>query len=98
MAKKQTPITGQRLTPQEAVAMVKSQWATGQLDDDESVGDFLLLLHSIAYADSDEREDIIREIENLLMPLAPTFDRALNELLGKRLAVAHSLIKEGGTQ
>lgn len=94
MAKKQTPNRngipghddGQRLTPEEAAEMVRAQWAGGQLDDNESSGDFLLLIRSIAYADADEREAIVLAIENTLMP----FDAALNGILRRRLSTISS--------
>jgi hypothetical protein len=105
MAKKPTSKTvipghdeGARLTPQEAAALAHG-WIVPFLCDDETIGDFLLLLRSICYAkEMSEREYIVNEVEKVLLPYAPSIDDALNRLMTERLTVAHSLIKEGGTQ
>jgi hypothetical protein len=102
MAKKQVPIAGhdegQRLTPEEAAALVDT-WTMPFLCDDETIGDFLLLIYSIVYEqDMTERETLMIAIENTVMPYAPFIGAAVHKLMSKRLAVAHSLVKEGGTQ
>jgi hypothetical protein len=103
MAKKPTPQIaghdeGARLTPKEAAALADS-WANSWLNDDESIGDFLLLLRSVAYAaDLNEREGILFAVENAVLPFSPQINRATDRLISQRLTVAHSLIKEGGTQ
>jgi hypothetical protein len=100
MAKKQTTINlcaGAQLTPKEAAALTDS-WVMPFLCYDETIGDFLLLITSICYErDMGKREAILIEIENTLMPYAPSVGDALRALMTKRLAV-RSLIKEGGTQ
>jgi hypothetical protein len=89
---------GHRLTPKEAAALADS-WVLPFLCDDETIGDFMLLLYSIAYEpDMTKREEITTGVENALMPYAPAIGDAMRQLLRKRLTVAHSLIKEGGTQ
>jgi hypothetical protein len=102
MTKRQNTIPGldegARLTPQEAVALVRP-WANSYFCDDENAADFLLLLRSICYErELLDRENIVTEIERAVLPLMPSADKALNAVMSERLAVAHSLIKEGGTQ
>ena len=102
MAKKQGSIAGiddgARLTPKEAAALTDS-WVLPFLCDDETIGDFLLLITSICYEpDMGKREAILIGIENTLMPYAPSVADAVRVLMAKRLTIAHSLIKEGGTQ
>jgi hypothetical protein len=103
MKKKEDSIPGHdegaRLTPEEAAAMVRSQWAANPLYDDASIGDFLLLLRSICYTkELDEREEIMNAIENVLLPYLPGIDATLNTIMRERLTVAHSLVNDGGTQ
>jgi hypothetical protein len=102
MAKKQTTVAGcdpgARLTPKEAAALTDS-WVMPFLCDDETIGDFLLLISSICYEpDMGKREAILIGIENTLMPYAPSVGDALRVLMAKRLTIAHSLIREGGIQ
>jgi hypothetical protein len=103
MAKKQDATIagisdGARLTSKEAAALVDT-WVLPFLCDDEAIGDFLLLITSICYEpDMGKREAILIGIENALMPYAPSVADAVRVLMAKRLTVAHSLIKEGGTQ
>jgi hypothetical protein len=101
MAKKQTIPNHHdertRLTPEEA-AQVADSWINFFCDD-ETIGDLLLLLLSICYEpDATEREALVIAVENTLMPYSPHISTALQELVSSRLAVAHSMLREGGTQ
>lgn len=76
------------LTPEQAVEMIKS-WPFPIMDNDELIGDFLLLISSLAEEeDFDKRWAIQIAFEKWLMPYSNASDRALEELRRERLVVA----------
>jgi hypothetical protein len=86
---------GARLTPAEAGAIVRS-WG---ISEDHEAAEFLLLVRSICYErDLMARENIVMAIEDELTTSAPCARKALDKVALDRLAVAHSLLKEGGSQ
>ena len=56
------------------------------LADQEALGDFLLLARALAY--SDRNEDLLRDVENTLMPYTVCASKALDELIRQRLEAA----------
>jgi hypothetical protein len=59
---------------------------SGNLADQEALGDFLLLCRALAY--SDRNEDLLRDVENTLMPYTVAASKALDNLIRQRLDVA----------
>jgi hypothetical protein len=85
---------GARLTAEEAGAIIQT-W--GIVEDEAA--ELLLIVRSICYErELREREYLVMAIEDALTTLAPCARKALNAVALDRLTVAHSLIKEGGTQ
>jgi hypothetical protein len=86
---------GHRLTPEEAAALVRS-WG---IYEDREAAELLLLVRSICYERAMlDREHFVIAIEEVLTASAPCARKALDTVALERLTVAHSLIKEGGTQ
>lgn len=52
------------------------------LQDEASIGDALLVFRALVY--SSDRENLLRELEAGMMPIAPGFDRAVKELVTSR--------------
>ena len=57
-----------------------------KLADQEALGDFLLLCRALTY--SDRNEDLLRDVENTLMPYTVCASKALDELIRQRLEAA----------
>ncbi len=57
-----------------------------KLADQEALGDFLLLARALAY--SDRNEDLLRDVENTLMPYTVCASNALDGLIRQRLEAA----------
>lgn len=68
----------QMLTPEEA-ADLAGDWTMPFFNDDESIGELLLLLRSLTY--SDEREDILQAVEGRVMPYSLEFGRAADKIV-----------------
>jgi hypothetical protein len=76
------------LTPEQAAEIVKG-WIIPFLCDDETIGDFLLILRALCYRrDLTDRETLVNQIENVITPYAPAIAEATSELLQRRLALA----------
>ena len=59
------------------------------LSDDETIGDFMLILRSICYTkDMNEREGIVNAIEAVLMPFTPSVSDAMGAVIQERLTIA----------
>lgn len=72
---------GARLTPEQAGKTVEG-WTMTLFNDNESIGDLLLLLHSLYYErDMTEREQILQSIERVLLPFAPAVGDAVRNLM-----------------
>lgn len=94
---KRTPIAGHdkgaRLSPDETTAIVDG-WILPFLCDDETIGDFILIVRSICYANASESEEIVNAIERTLMPYSTGANDGLNAVLTKRLSDA----RKGGAR
>ncbi len=76
------------LTPDQAVQLFKN-WRFPIMEADETIGDLLLLISSLAEEeDVNKRWAIQIAFEKWLMPYSNASDRALEELRRNRLAVA----------
>ncbi len=86
MAKRKTQAAPQVLTREQAAIMVDG-WVIALLDNDQAIGDFLLLIRSLAYnTDATAREEILGGIENVLMPYMRSVGRAVDDLVEQRRA------------
>lgn len=78
------PATSPALTREQAAAMV-DVWAREYFHDDDSIGDFLLLLRTLVYEeDLNVREGIIIRVEQVLMPLSRKACDAIDALVTER--------------
>ena len=66
-------------------------------EDDEVIGAFLLLLHSIAYADDNMRFNYINSAERMLLPYTSAFDEAGDKVREEAAcALARAALGKGG--
>ncbi|MBA3768836.1 MAG: hypothetical protein H0W99_18020 [Acidobacteria bacterium] len=69
----------------EQAASIVDSWTMRFFCDDETIGDLLLLLSSIAYSrDRADRESILIAIESVLLPYSPRISTALDKLIQSR--------------
>ena len=98
MTKKMQPESDRYpLTPEQArdltTALIFNNHA---VEDQEAIGDFLLLARSLVY--SDNREDLMRAVESALMPYTLVASTALDDLIQNRLEARQALENEEGRQ
>lgn len=71
------------LTPEQSAAIV-GEWINDFLDNDETVGKFLLLIRTLVYEpELLRREDAYLAIENHIMPYTKAAERAIDDLVHK---------------
>ena len=72
------------LTPEQAARIVED-WSTSFLNDDSTIGDFLVILRGLVYERQEsERENLLTAIERQLMPLTTSACFALDGLIEQR--------------
>ncbi len=77
------------LITSEQAASIVDGWVLPFFDDDETIGDLLLILYALAYnRDMTKREEILISIERVLMPFTATACDGLRQLIETRRAVA----------
>lgn len=66
-------------------------------EDDDVIGAFLLLLHSVAYADDNTRFNYLNSAERMLLPFTTAFEEAGDKVReDASCAVKRAALKKGG--
>lgn len=82
-ARQKNETSGAPLTPEEAANIARS-WAMPFFNNDELIGELLLLLRNFTYSES--REDLLCAVESAMMPFTVAASEATGALVSSTLS------------